>query len=105
MHESLLEKVMQTLKHQTTRMWRGLKVVPPTPVEARKKVKITLGEPMLQEDMSIMQVAMNIIKESQGRTSSEVHQDNPHLPGINLIFWSLLLLYNFLAPGKRLQVI
>jgi len=55
--------------HQTTRMWRIIKVMitPPVPIEARKRVKMTLEETLLQEDVhmvSRMQEAINMIKGS-----------------------------------------
>lgn len=69
---------MQTLMHQKTRMWRSLKVVliSPTPTKARRRIKITLEDPLLQEDM--MQATNNIIKESQGIITLEISQGNPH---------------------------
>lgn len=97
---------MQTLKHKKKRIWRSLKVVliPPTPTKARKGVKITLEEPMLQEYLMLskIQVSMNIIKEFQDITTSKLHQDNPHLPGIKLYFLVIVTLVQIFGTWKKI---
>ena len=91
---------MQTLMHQRTRTWRIFKVVlvPLDPAKTRKGVNITLEDPLLQE--VILQVATNIIKESQGEITTEVHQDNPHIPGIKLYSSVIVTLVQILGTWE-----
>lgn len=59
------------------------------PAKSRRRVKTTIEEISLQEDLQMMsriQKAMNIIKESQGKKASEVHQGNLLLPGTKVYF-------------------
>jgi len=54
----------------------------PVPAKARRRVKTTMEEILLQvylQMVSRIQKVMNIIKESQGRKTLEVHQGNLHL--------------------------
>jgi len=64
--------------------------MPPVPTKSRRRVKMTLEETILQEDMQMMsrmQKAMDIIKGSQGKNTSEVHQDKLHLLGTEVYFF------------------
>ena len=77
----------------------------PVPIKARRRVKETMEEILLQEDLQMMsriQKAMNIIKESQGRKASEVHQGNLHLPGTKVYFLVIVILYKLWTHGERL---
>jgi len=52
--------------------------------------------------MSRIQKVMNIIKESQGRKASEVHQGNLHLPGTKFYFLVIVILVQTLDTWQKI---
>ena len=52
--------------------------------------------------MSRMQEAMVIIKGSQGRKASEVHQGNLHLPGTKVYFLVIVILVQTLVTWQKI---
>ena len=76
------------------------------PAKARRKIKATIEEILLQvenqlqEEMLMMlkrQEAIVIIKGSQGRKASEVHQENLYLPGTKVHFLVIVILVQTLV--------
>lgn len=53
-------------------------------------------------DVVKIQVLINIIKESQDISTSEVHQGNPHLPGIKLYFLFVVTLVQILGTWEKI---
>ena len=73
--------------------------------KVRRRVKITLEETLLREDLqmvSMMQEVIDIIKESQGKNTSEVHQGNLHLPGTKVYFLVIVILVQTLGTWKNI---
>ena len=52
--------------------------------------------------MSRIQKAMNIIKESQGKKTLEVHQGKLHLPGTKVYFLVIAILVQTLGTWKNI---
>ena len=80
------------------------------PAKARRKIKATIEEILLQVEnqlqeeilmMSKRQEAMVIIKGSQGRKASEVHQGNLHLPGTKVHFLVIVILVQTLVIWQK----
>ena len=76
------------------------------PTKTRRKIKATIEEILLQvenqlqEEMLMMpkrQEAMVVIKGSQGRKASEVHQGNLHLRGTKVHFLVIVILVQTLV--------
>jgi len=92
---------------QTTRMLGSYKqkLMLPVPVKARRSVKATMEEILLQGDLQMLsriQKAMNIIKESQGKNTSELHQGNLHLPGTKVYFLVISILVQILGTLQKI---
>ena len=73
------------------------------PAKAKRRFKTTMEEILLQGDLQMMsriQKTMNIIKESQGKKTSEVHQGKLHLPGTKVYFLVIAILVQTLGTWK-----
>ena len=97
--------MMQTLMLQTKKMRGSLEemLMLPVPTKASWRVKTTMEETFLQEEMQMvsrMQEEVVIIKGSQGKKTLEVHQGKLLLPGNKYISWLLLFLYKLWAHAK-----
>ena len=74
-------------------------------VPAKARVKMTLEETLLQGDLQMMsriQKEMNIIKEFQGKKTSEVLQGTLHLPGTKIYFLVIVILVQTLGTWKKI---
>jgi len=70
------------------------------PAKVRIRVKATMKEILFQEEMKMMSrmpEAMVIIKRSQGRKTSELHQGNFLLPGTKVYFLVIVILVGHMA--------
>ena len=77
----------------------------PILAKSRRRIKTTLEEILLQEDLQMVsriQKAMNIIKESQGKKTSEVHQGNLHLRGTKVYFLVIAILVQTLGTWRKI---
>ena len=72
---------------------------------AKARVKLTLEEILLQEEMQMvsrMKEAMFVIKGSQGKKTSELHQGNLLLPGTKVYFLVIAILVQNLGTWKNI---
>ena len=77
----------------------------PVPTKARRRIKTTTEEIILQGDLhmvSRIQKAMNIIKESQGKKTSKVLQGTLPLPGTKVYFLDIAILVQILGTWKNI---
>ena len=73
--------------------------------KARRTIKTIMEETFLQEEMQMvsrMQEEMVIIKGSQGKKTSEVHQGNLLLPGTKVYFLVIAILVQYLGTWKNI---
>ena len=80
-------------------------VMLPAPLKARRRVKTTMEETLLQEEMQMvsrMQEEMVISKGSQGKKTSKVHQGNLLLPGTKVYFLVIVILVQTLGTWKKI---
>jgi len=74
-------------------------------VPAKARVKLTLEEVLLQEEMQMvsrMKEAMVIIKGSQGKITLEVHQGNLLLPGTKVYFLVISIPVQTLGTSQKI---
>ena len=77
----------------------------PAPAKAMRRVKTTMEEILLQGDLQMMsriQKEMNIIKEFQGKKTSEVLQGTLHLPSTKLYFLVIAILVQTLGMWQKI---
>ena len=72
------------------------------PVPAKEIVKMTLEETLLQGDLQMMsRIKKEIIKEFQGKKTSEVLQGTLHLPSTKVYFLDIAILVQTLGTWKK----
>ena len=73
--------------------------------KARRRVKTTMEETFLQEEMQMvsrMQEEMVITKGSQGKKTSEVHQGNLLLPGTEVYLLVIAIFVQTLGTWQKI---